>query len=211
LKPYEDIADPAVAKALAHPLRTRILIALEGGTASPSELADGLDASIGVVSYHVRRLAALGFVKLVKKVPRRGAIEHYYTAVSHPLISDAAWASTPSVVKQATVAPRLEQIGSEAFAALTDGGFDAAKTHLTRTPITVDERGWQQLARKLESLIGEIQTIETQSEKRLTRANHEGEQDVSVVLMLFHRPAVAAPATARTPAKASTGKRRRRG
>jgi DNA-binding transcriptional ArsR family regulator len=211
LKPYKDITDPAVAKALAHPLRTRILIALEGRTASPSELAGELGASLGIVSYHVRRLSALGFVKLVKKVPRRGAIEHYYTAISHPLISDAAWASTPSVVKQATVAPRLEQIGSEAYAALVDGGFDATETHLTRTPVTVDELGWRQLAGKLELLIGEIQTIETQSEERLARANHDGEQDISVVLMLFHRPAVPAPATAPSTANASKRKQRSRG
>jgi hypothetical protein len=114
-------------------------------------------------------------------------------------------------VKQATVAPRLEQIGSEAYAALVDGGFDATETHLTRTPVTVDERGWQQLAGKLESLIGEIQTIETQSKQRLARANHDGEQDISVVLMLFHRPAVPAPATAPSTANASKRKQRHRG
>jgi DNA-binding transcriptional ArsR family regulator len=146
LKPYEDITDPALAKALAHPLRTRVLSALEGRTASPSELATELDAPLGVLSYHIRRLTALGFVKLVKSVPRRGAIEHYYTAVTRPRITDATWAATPSIVKQATVAPRLEQIGAEASTALAGGGFDAAETHLTRSPVTVDEKGWKQLA-----------------------------------------------------------------
>ena len=69
MKHYQDITDPSLAKALAHPLRTRILAALEDRTASPSELADELDAPLGIVSYHVRRLTALGFLKLVKRVP----------------------------------------------------------------------------------------------------------------------------------------------
>jgi DNA-binding transcriptional ArsR family regulator len=192
LKPYEDITDPALAKALAHPLRTRVLTALEGRTASPSELAAELEAPLGVLSYHIRRLTTLGFVKLVKSVPRRGAIEHYYTAVTRPRITDATWAATPSIVKQATVAPRLAQIGSEASAALVGGGFDAAETHLTRSPVTVDEKGWKQLARKLEALTADIQRIEAESTKRLARAGHEGEQLVSVVLMLFHRVESAA-------------------
>ena len=210
MKPYEDITDPALAKALAHPLRTRVLAALEGRTASPSELATELEAPLGVLSYHIRRLTALGFVKLVKSVPRRGAIEHYYTAVTRPRITDATWAATPSIVKQATVAPRLEQIGAEASAALADGGFDAPETHLTRSPITVDEKGWKQLARKLEALTADIQKIEAESRTRLARAEHEGEQEVSVVLMLFHRAAAVPKAVSRNRAGRPRAARRAR-
>jgi len=36
------------------------------------------------VSYHVRTLAQLELIKLVKKTPRRGAIEHHYEAVERP-------------------------------------------------------------------------------------------------------------------------------
>jgi hypothetical protein len=169
-----------------------------------------------VLSYHIRRLTALGFVKLVKSVPRRGAIEHYYTAVTRPRITDATWAATPSIVKQATVAPRLEQIGAEASAALAGGGFDAAETHLTRSPVTVDEKGWKQLATKLEALTADIQRIEAESTKRLQRTGHEGEQEVSVVLMLFHRvdpvppPASRSGARRATPAASRSGARRAR-
>ncbi len=195
MKSYEDITDPALAKALAHPLRTRILVALEGRKASPSELASELDAPLGVLSYHVRRLTALGFVKLVESVPRRGAVEHYYTATGRPQITEASWAATPGIVKQATVGPALAKIGVEASTALAEGGFDAAETHLSETRATVDRKGRKQIARKLEALAAEVQTIETESRKRLGRAESEGEE-VSVVLMLFGR----APPESRAPA-----------
>ena len=179
MQPYEDITDPAIAKALAHPLRTRILAALEGRSASPSELAIELEAHLGVVSYHVRRLTALGFAQLVDSVPRRGAIEHYYTATTRPRITDAAWAAMPSIVKQATVAPRLDQIGSEAYASLAAGGFDAPETHLSRVPVVVDKAGWGELSGKLEEMLAEIQRIQDESKERLAeveRAEEESEE-----------------------------------
>src|SRR5581483_11733851 len=167
MKRYQDIADPSLAKALAHPMRTRILSSLENRTASPSELAEELDAPLGVVSYHVRRLHALQFLKLVKRVARRGAVEHYYTTVAGPRITDAAWESTPAVVKQAMVNAVLSEIGQSVTAAAGSGGFDRAETHVSRTPLTVDERGWKAIAHELESLLLRIDKIHAESQKRL--------------------------------------------
>jgi DNA-binding transcriptional ArsR family regulator len=185
MKRYQDIADPSLAKALAHPIRTRILSTLENRTASPSEIAQELDAPLGVVSYHVRRLHALHFLKLVKRVARRGAVEHYYTTVAGPRITDAAWALTPAVVKQAMIGATLGEIGASVGAAADSGGFDRAEIHVSRTPVTVDEQGWKAIGRELDAVLGRIEKIQAESQKRLIKANHEGEQQATVVLMLF--------------------------
>jgi DNA-binding transcriptional ArsR family regulator len=196
LNQYRDITGVSLAKALAHPLRTRILAALEERIASPSELAAELDASLGVVSYHVRRLVALGFVEPVKRVPRRGAVEHYYTTSTRPRIPDEIWGSTPAVVKRATIQGALEQIGSYVNAAAMAGGFEAGEAHLTRSPLTVDAKGFTALARELEAVTERIQKIEAESKERLARADHEGERQATVVLMLFNS---AAPSQAAAP------------
>jgi DNA-binding transcriptional ArsR family regulator len=196
MKPYQDITDPSLAKALAHPLRTRILTALEERTASPSELAAELGAEIGVVSYHVRRLASLKLLKLVNSVPRRGAVEHYYTATARPQITSSAWGTMPSIVKQATLSAAIEEVGSQIAAAASDGGFDKAEAHLTRTPFTVDEKGWKALARELDALLPRLQKIEAASRQRLAKSDHQGEQTAAVVLMLFNQadaPALPMP------------------
>jgi DNA-binding transcriptional ArsR family regulator len=192
VRPYEDITDPRLAKALAHPIRTRVLSALDGRTASPSDLASELDVSLGVLSYHVRRLSALGFIKLVKRVPRRGAVEHYYTATARPRITDSAWGSMPSIVKDATVGAALEQVGSAVVDAAAHRGFDAADSHLSRTPITVDKEGWDALCEELGALHKRIQEIEAESRRRMgTQREADGDgatpgEEASVVLMLFH-------------------------
>jgi DNA-binding transcriptional ArsR family regulator len=60
-------------KALAHPLRIRILAMLADHSASPVQLSSKLDATLGTVAYHVRTLHSLGLVELVDTRQRRGA------------------------------------------------------------------------------------------------------------------------------------------
>jgi DNA-binding transcriptional ArsR family regulator len=195
LKRYRDITDPSLAKALAHPLRTRILSALEDRTASPSQLAEELGAPLGVVSYHVRRLAALRFLKLVKRVPRRGAVEHYYTAVAGPTITDAAWGSTPEIAKQAMISTVLANIGRRAADAASTGGFDDAQAHISRSPMVLDQRGWAAVARELNGVLERLEAIEAESADRLAREDHADEQRAEVVLMLFRTLSAEPPST----------------
>lgn len=62
---------PHSLRGLAHPLRVRILAALrEHGDSTATRLADRLGESSGATSYHLRQLAAYGFVE---DVPGRGA------------------------------------------------------------------------------------------------------------------------------------------
>ena len=63
---------------MAHPMRARILAALDGRELSPVELARDLGATLGVISYHVRVLADAGVVELARTTARRGAIQHHY-------------------------------------------------------------------------------------------------------------------------------------
>ncbi|MCS7483956.1 helix-turn-helix domain-containing protein [Umezawaea endophytica] len=59
----EEITDPAVLKAMAHPLRRRIVAELRRGPASATTLAAALQENTGSTSYHLRELAKHGFVE----------------------------------------------------------------------------------------------------------------------------------------------------
>lgn len=191
MKPYQDITDPTVAKALAHPLRSRILAALADRTASPSQLADELEVPLGVLSYHVRRLTALGFLELVRRVPRRGAVEHYYTATVRTPLSDAAWGATPAVVKQASLSAALTQIGTDVSAAAAVGGFESPETGVSRTDLVVDQQGLRDLAQVLDQAASRIRQIESESRERL--AGDGGERRPAVVVQMLFQPRPAAP------------------
>lgn len=66
--------------ALSHQTRVDILEKLieSGEPQSPSDLAEALGQRLGNVSYHIRCLHASAVLTEVKRVPRRGAIEHFY-------------------------------------------------------------------------------------------------------------------------------------
>jgi DNA-binding transcriptional ArsR family regulator len=202
MRPYSDINDPRLIKALAHPLRVRILSVLETRElASPNELSEELGVSLGVVSYHVRRLHALGFLELVKRTPRRGAIEHHYRAKARPRVSDEVWAETPGIVKRAMVGATLDQITGYINAAAAGGGFDRTEAHLSRTVLMLDDEGWAQLAKEMIGWVEQIERIETEAQERI-QASPGGEAESTAkrsaaVLMLFESAGVPEPDSAR--------------
>ncbi len=194
MKPYSDINDPRLIKALAHPLRVRILSILETrDMASPNEMADELGVSLGVMSYHVRRLHALGFLELVKRTPRRGAIEHHYRAKARPHVTDEGWAETPSIVKRAMVGASLQQITGFINTAAVQGGFDRGDAHLSRTVVALDEQGWRQLAGEMARLMERVDALQEESLERVKATGDDAEAAIkrsAAVMMLFEAEGV---------------------
>lgn len=180
LRPISDIGDPRLVKALAHPLRVQILATLEERVASPSDLAEELGAPLGNVSYHVRTLADLGLLKLVRRRTRRGAVEHYYQARGRATVTDRAWAQVPNVVRRSMVGAALEQALEQAVAAATAGGFDGEDARVTRHSLALDEEGVQEAARAIERLHEELNEIQARSAER-----HDARRHMGLVTMLF--------------------------
>jgi DNA-binding transcriptional ArsR family regulator len=196
-KRRDELIDPRLVKMLAHPLRVRILAILEQRVGSPSEIAQELDASLGVVSYHVRRLEALGLIKLVRKTPRRGAIEHYYRADAKHHIPDEAWAQVPGILKQALAGTTLEEIGSQVNAAAAAGRFSADDAHLSLSKLVLDERGWAAIADELAKALEKVDRIHAESLERLRKGDGEGEREAMVAMMFFQGGEVPAAPPAR--------------
>src|SRR3954453_290268 len=152
MKKITTLDDPRYVKALSHPLRVRILAILEERAASPVQLAGLLDATLGVVSYHVRTLERFGLIKLVRTNPVRGAVEHHYRANARPTISEEIWERAAPVAKQAFLSSYLQQVAAYTNAAVAAGGFDRADAHISRTVAKPDARGGADLAKAGEHL-----------------------------------------------------------
>jgi DNA-binding transcriptional ArsR family regulator len=206
MKRDQDITDPRIGKALAHPLRVAILRVLDERVASPSEIARELDVKVEVLAYHVRKLERLKLIRLVDRQPRRGAVEHYYKAETRPVIKSDAWGRMPAIAKEAMIGAALGELGKEITTAAKTGGFDRSEAHLSRSPIVLDEKGFAQVAAKLDRLLAELEQIGEAAENRLAKADHEGEIRAMVALMMFENTQIATPTAAR---RARTAKARR--
>jgi len=194
IKNKSSAADRRLIKALGHPLRDRILQALNESVASPAQLARALDEPLGNVSYHVKILLECEAVELVRTAPVRGAIEHFYRAIIRPYIDDENWARLPLSVRRGSDAQNAQAIAGDVAEALAGGGFDDPHSHISRAKLDLDEEAFNELAGDLERLVeralelaGEVANRDAgRSEaERSERAEHRTE----LAIMHFHRTA----------------------
>jgi DNA-binding transcriptional ArsR family regulator len=183
-----DITDPKLVRAYAHPLRIRILALLDNRVASPSEIATELDTPLPNTAYHVRQLASLGFIKLVGRKVRGGAVEHRYTATVRPVISDAVHASLPDIVKRAVAGGHVENGIQQVLDALRDGGFQRDRSHFTRSSGRIDAKGWEELADILYETLRKVDGSIEKSEARVARGAKADATTATVVMALFEGP-----------------------
>jgi DNA-binding transcriptional ArsR family regulator len=161
--------DERLIKALAHPLRWRIVeVLVERGEASPIELARLLDQPLATVSHHVRVLRDLGAIELTRTEQRRGAIEHYYRAVMPAFFADEHWELVPKTLRRGLASQVFRQVVSEAATAGEAGAFDAVGAHLDRMIVELDEQGWRDVSAALLSLLRQVQAIQDESDARRT-------------------------------------------
>lgn len=196
-KPIIDIDDPRLVKALAHPIRVRILGVLENRSATPRELADELGLPLENVSYHVRTLKNFGFIKLERTRPVRGAIEHHYRAVARPKITGKAWEGLPDIVKHAMTAANLGQLSDLVNRAAEQGKFARPESHLSRMPYVLDEQAFAEASALLMDTLEQIGRLGAEAGKRIRR----GESDplpAQAIVMLFDEPDPAPASPART-------------
>lgn len=157
-----------LAKALAHPLRVRILSSLHKGISSPNQLAQELGEPLGNVSYHVKTLLEYDCVELVKTEPRRGAVEHFYRATDRAFLSDSDWAKIPASARKGISGSILESIGQSATDALSAGTIESRNdSHLSDTPLQLDPQGWKDLNKVLADTVKQADKIQKEARKRL--------------------------------------------
>jgi DNA-binding transcriptional ArsR family regulator len=186
-KAVQDIDDPRLVKALAHPIRVRILGILEHRTATPKELAAELGLPLENTSYHVRTLKKFGFIKLERKRQVRGAVEHHYRAVARPRVTAKAWEQMPESLKQAMNAANISQLSELVNRGVEQGKFSRPESQLQRMPYTLDDEGFREASAVLSDALERISDVEKRARERVQLGDSDPVQVVTVV-MLFDRP-----------------------
>jgi DNA-binding transcriptional ArsR family regulator len=105
------VVSPLLA-ACAHPVRGQILARVSERPASPSEMSTDFNVSIGVVSYHAKRLEALGLISVVarQRAPgSRGPQQTYYGATALHMRDDE-WMTVPAPVRLALTGAALREL-----------------------------------------------------------------------------------------------------
>jgi DNA-binding transcriptional ArsR family regulator len=164
--------DPDLIRSLAHPTRVQILEALQGRTASPTALAHEFLEPLGVVSYHVNVLLEVECIELVRTKPRRGAIEHFYTAKPRSFIGHQNWRRVPVSVRGGVTDEAIRTFVGKVGAAIDADTIDSRDdTTLNWMPMMVDDEGWREAAEILDQAQRDLQQVAIESRARLVDAD----------------------------------------
>lgn len=173
-----------VAKAFAHPLRVQILIILNEKVASPNMLAQQLDQSLNLVAYHVRVLEKYDCIELVDTKQRRGATEHFYRATRRQFLSDDEWSRMPASLRPGMAAAVLKTVFEDLEVASNAGTLDETDDmHLSRTPMVLDQKGWDDVSETLKGSLERLLEIQSEASERLAAS---GEQGLLAKVNLMH-------------------------
>jgi DNA-binding transcriptional ArsR family regulator len=137
-----ETTDPAQLKALAHPLRNRILFALGADGATVSQLAKSLSTNKGNVAHHLAVLQQAGLVHRGERRQVRGGTEQYFLRVARRL-------RTPAGSRAGHTLALLQAVAEE-----IDGSPSDALLNLRRIRLTRQQAA--SLAAHLERLVHEL-------------------------------------------------------
>lgn len=203
-KNKKDGVEQIVAKAFAHPLRVQILIILNEKVASPNLLAQQLDQSLNLVAYHVRVLEKYDCIELVDTKQRRGATEHFYRATRRQFLTDSEWSRLPESLRPGLSGAMLKSAFDDVEEALDSGTFDELEDrHLSRTPMVVDKKGWEDSARLLADTLDRLLEIQGEANERLSGSGQKGMLS-KVVMLHFKSPNPVADAVTEGESEATS-------
>jgi DNA-binding transcriptional ArsR family regulator len=171
-------------KLLGHPLRQRILTALNKRVASPKELADELGEDLGRLSYHVKVLADADAIELVRTAKRRGATEHFYRGTRRPMLSEADWSRLPASAQNALGVQTFKQIHEHVVEAAAKAAFEDPQVHVSWTTIELDPEAHTTLMEELVGMVNRALELEAESANR--RAAGEALESIQSELAILH-------------------------
>lgn len=183
--------------ALRHPIRVRILEVVNERDMSPKQFVneglapDKTPEALSHVSYHFRELAKYGCLHVVRKIQRRGAVEHIYRGRARAYFSDAEWAKLSGEQRHEISTTMLQGMFARAEGAMLSGTFDSrSNRHLTWVAMDLDERGWGELTETLANAFSAVEQIRHDAAKRL---NEEDQQGIHATVGILGFPSPTPP------------------
>lgn len=206
--PKELSLNQRLIKALAHPLRVKLLAYLNGREWSPNELPEELNEGLSQVSYHIKVLKDFEMIEMTRAEPRRGAVEHYYRAIERAYIPRWMAKLLPRSGNEIVGSDILQAIEVDLVASVKSGKFyEREDTHASYTPVTLDGIGCEEADEVAIKAIKEILAIHARSANRRAKGEGDGESiPVSAGFLIFSS---ALDEDKRKPSKSPIKKKKR--
>jgi hypothetical protein len=168
--------DTRLLRALGDPMRQRLLTILNERVATGRELAAEVGLELVEVQEHLLALIADDAIECVGPDAYRAAIR--------PFLDDVHWAQLPVERRRALFVQNVQQILDHVEPALSGGGFDDIRSHVSLTRIDLDAQGWDEVADLLAGVLEEVMDVHAESMERVQRG--ESREVIPAELAVLH-------------------------
>jgi predicted ArsR family transcriptional regulator len=185
------LVNPQLAAALAHPTRAHALTVLSQRPASPRELAEELGRPTRHVAYHIKRLEELGCVELAEAKAVQGGrvVEHVYRATQRSYFDADSWDRLTDQQKRGVVTTYLRLSSEDVNEAILAGTiYEPDDNHISRTVMSVDQEGWQELIEVLDRAVGEVLHVQERIAERTASQTNPAMMLAKVLILHFRAP-----------------------
>jgi len=179
-----------ISMGITKTIRVQILEAVIEEPMSPVEFHRKYapDVPLTTVAYNFRQIAKTGHIKCVRKVRRRGSIEHVYATTGLMYFDDDEWSRLPRKDRVTMSTEGLGGLFAKSAGALAAGTFDAREDrHLTLIPGRSNERGWKRAMEIMMTALKALEENQVETERELEQADEEGFR-VTFALLGFESP-----------------------
>jgi len=176
----------ALYKALADPLRGRILVILTERHATAKELSEMLGETLGNTSYHVRELRDVGLIEEVGETSRRG---RFYKATARPIIDLESWEKLPRIFRELESVWVAQLFIGDLIESIHGRVFDKrAERTMLRSQLVVDEEGFDELEEIGARYLQEVMDVQARSAERISRDEEAQGFHVAAAAFAFELP-----------------------
>jgi hypothetical protein len=141
---------------------------------SATDIADETGIDVKRLSYHMRELAAMGFVEQVDERPVRGSLEKIYAPSKRVEAWTQEYSEFPAALKQILAANVLRHGVYALGAAIDEGTFDARDDAvLAQDSFWSDERGATEAMAILDNTLKALLGVEENAKARLAETGEK--------------------------------------
>jgi DNA-binding transcriptional ArsR family regulator len=170
-------------------LRVRIVAACHLREVTPREIAYREKLSRATVQYHFDKLVDEGWIHVKRTESVQGGIRQWYVADKFNLVGHKEFEEMDEAERYETSEGVLMHYLDICREALEVGTLDARPdSHLSHTPMNLDQQGWEDLRDELDRLLERSLEIKAEAMMRLRRSGAQGSPTV-VHLAGFEIPA----------------------
>lgn len=184
--------DERLVKAIAHPLRIKILSELNQRVMSVKQFADAFPKySHSQIYSHFRKLERLGCIELVETKSggsRRGATERFYRATERAWFDQSSWERLPASIRRGATAEAVTNYIERVSEAMEAGTIDIRpERHISWTDVHFDEQAWNETLEEIEELCARLPERQAEAAVRLAESGEEAIR-ATVGLSCFESP-----------------------